>query len=203
MSRALTASVFVLILVLAPRPAVGQSEEHRFQAGVQVSGAASSEFDSSDVGLGGRVSWHPTPLVGTEAEVGFYPADFADDPAFSSSRVEGLFGATVGPRLGRIRPFVKLRPGFVTFHEAPEPFACILIFPPPLPCTLAAGRTVFALDFGGGVELYPTDRTFVRVDGGDRALRYPGPSIDRDGTARDDAFFSHDVRFAIGGGLRF
>jgi hypothetical protein len=192
----------VLVALLLSRPAGAQSGGDQFQLGVQLAGAVSSEFDRTDIGVGGRFSWHPTALLGAEAEVDFYPDDFADEPAFSRSRVEGLFGVTVGPRIGGLRPFGKLRPGFVTFRDAPKPFACILIFPPPLSCRLA-GETVFALDFGGGVELFPTGRTFVRVDAGDRVVRYPSPVLDRDGTPRENAFFSHDFRFAIGGGVRF
>ena len=203
MHHIVTMFVIVLLALSCPRPAAAQSAESQFQLGVQLAGAMSSEFDTTDIGIGGRLSWHPTPLFGAEAEVDFYPDDFPDRPAFSGGRVEGLFGVTVGPRLGRLRPFVKLRPGFVAFQEAPEPFACILIYPPPLPCTLAAGATVFALDIGGGIEWYPTERTFVRVDAGDRAVRYPAPVLDSNGMARDERFFSHDFRMSVGGGLRF
>ncbi len=194
---------FVLVALFCARPVGAQDDDRAFQAGVQFAGAVSSEFDSTDFGVGGRISWHPATLIGVEAELDYYPADFADDPVFSGSRIEGLFGATVGPRIGPLRPFAKLRPGFVTFGEAPEPFVCILIFPPPLACHLASGRTVFALDVGGGVEWLPSDRIVIRVDAGDRAVRYPGPVIDRDGTVRDDTFFGHDFRFTIGGGVRF
>jgi hypothetical protein len=193
-------SVFVL---LCARPVAAQSDDPRFEAGVQFAAASSGEFDDNDLGVGGRLSWHPLALVGVEGEFSWYPGELADQRAFSGGRVEGLFGATVGPRLGRVRPFVKLRPGFLTFQEASEPIACILIFPPPLSCTLAAGRTVFALDVGGGVEWFPSNRTFLRVDAGDRAVRYPSPVIDNSGAVQDEAFFSHDFRFALGGGVRF
>ncbi len=202
MNRVVVGSAFVL-LVLCSRPAAAQDDESQFELGVQLAGAVSSEFESTDIGVGGRFSWHPTTVLGAEAEVTFYPGDFPDAPAFSRSRIESLFGVTVGPRIGGLRPFAKLRPGVVSFREAPEPFPCILIFPPPLRCALAGGETVFALDVGGGVELFPTGRTFVRVDAGDRLVRYPAPALDADGTAREDAFFSHDFRFAIGGGVRF
>jgi hypothetical protein len=201
MNRVVIALVCAAGFLFVPRTSSAQSGE--LQVGGQVVGAVSGEFDSTDLGVGARVSWSPTPLLGAEAEIDFSPGDFADDPAFSGSRVEGLFGVTVGPRLGSFRPFAKLRPGFLTYGEAPEPFACILIFPPPLACTLASGKTVFALDVGGGVELFPTGRTFVRIDAGDRMVRYPGPVFDNSGTIRDDSFFGHDFRFAIGGGLRF
>ncbi len=205
------AALTILVFLFTSDPVSAQVDEPRFQVAGHVAGAVSSEFDGTDVGFGGRLSWSPTALIGADAEITFYPEDFsgdladgvANEPPFSGSRIEGLFGVTVGPRLGALRPFAKLRPGFVTFNEAPEPIACILIFPPTLRCTLAAGETVFALDYGGGVDVFPTDRTVVRLEVGARALRYPGPVVDSDLRIRDDAFFSHDFRFAIGGGVRF
>ena len=91
------------------------------------------------------MSWNVIPLIGAEAEVSFFPEDLsARGPAFSRDRVEGLFGVTVGPVIGRIRPFAKARPGFVLFRGAPRPIACILIFPPPLTCSARGGRPASA-----------------------------------------------------------
>ena len=168
-----------------------------------LAGAVSGEFDTTDTGVGGRVSWHPVELVGVDAELAFYPRDLGDRVPFSAGRVEGLFGATVGPRLGSLRPFGKIRPGFLTFREAPAPIACILIFPPPLRCTLAGGRTLFALDVGGGVEWQSSGRAYVRLDAGDRIVRYPVPTIDSRGTIQRESLSSHDLRFSVGAGLRF
>jgi hypothetical protein len=192
-----------LLASICARPLAAQSGDYALEASIQVATSVSTEFDGTDIGVGGRLSWHPATVLGVEGELTVYPGGFADQRAFSGGRVEGLFGATLGPRVGRVRPFVKVRPGFVTFREPSEPIACILIFPPPLNCTLAAGRTVFALDLGGGLDWFAARRTFVRVDAGDRALRYPSPVIDNSGAVRNDSFFSHDFRFAIGGGLRF
>jgi hypothetical protein len=172
----------------------------RFEIGAQVVSIRSSEFDRADTGIGGRFSSHPIDVIGLEAEMTFYPGDFPDRSPFSRSRIEGLFGVTVGPRLGSVRPFAKLRPGFVTFRG--RPVACILIFPPPLSCVLAEGHTVFALDIGGGIELFAGPRTLIRVDAGDRLMKYPGPSF-RDGRVAQDDFFSHDFRMSAGAGVRF
>ena len=202
MHRSLVFFAVLVFLVSWCPSAAAQAEDTRFQVGAHLAGVASSEFDASDFAFGGRLSWQALRLVGAEAELTFFPADFADDPAFSASRVEALFGVTVGPRMGAVRPFGKIRPGFLRFAEPPEPFACILIFPPPLACVLP-GETVLALDAGGGIELFLTDRTFARIEAGDRILRYPGPAFDRDRRVHDDPFFSHDFRFQIGGGLRF
>ena len=192
--------MFVLSLLFRPDLAVAQLDVGGFELGAQFAGAVSGEFDSTDVGGGVRFAWHPTTMLGAEAEFDFYPRNFG---AFSRSRIEALFGVTAGPRLGRVRPFARARPGFVVFRESLAPFACIAIFPPPLSCNLAAGATVFALDIGGGLEFQPAGRTFLRLDLGDRLMRYPGPAFDNNFTLQSNAFFSHDFRFAVGGGVRF
>lgn len=192
----------LVVIVVSPASALAQTDGPRFQLGVQFATATSSEFDSTDIGVSGRLSWSPSTLLGVEAEIGFYPSDFADEPAFSRSRMEGLFGVTAGPRLGQLRPFAKLRSGFVDLSNAPRPFACILIFPPPLACRLAGGDTLFALDVGGGLELLLNDRTFARFDLSDRAVRYPGPVI-TGGSVRNESFYGHDLRVSVGGGVRF
>jgi hypothetical protein len=197
------ALVFAIAVVALPDQAVAQSNEDRFELSVHVSTTLWSQFGRNDVGLGGRFAWHPVEPIGIVSEITLYPRDFPDRVPFSRDRVEGLFGVTVGPRFGRLRPFARLRSGFLNVREAPQPIACILIFPPPLSCQLASGRTLLALDIGGGVEVFATHRTFVRIDAGDRLLKYPGPVFDGNFTRRDADFFSHDFRFAAGAGLRF
>ncbi len=191
------------LAVARPDTAGAQPKPDRFELGVHVSSAISSQFHRTDVGLGGWVSWYPVGLVGIESEINLYPGGFPDRRPFSRGRVEGLFGVTVGPSFDRVRPFARLRSGFLNVREAPRPYPCILIFPPPLSCELASGRTLVAFDIGGGVEVFATRKTFVRVDAGDRLLKYPGPVFDNNRTRREDAFFSHDFRFSAGAGLRF
>jgi hypothetical protein len=195
--------VLAAIVVAGPGLAFAQVSPARFELAVQVPSTMSSQFDRTDVGVGGRFAWRPDAWIGLESEVVVYPQSFPDRVPFSKRRLEGLFGTTLGSAFGRARPFAKLRAGFLNVQEAPEPFACILIFPPPLSCTLAVGRTLPAFDIGGGLELAATERTFARIEAGDRVLRYPGPVFDVNRTRRDGAFFSHDFRFAAGGGVRF
>ncbi len=195
-------------LVMLIVPAIAVAQQH-FDAGAHIAVARSAEFDATDTGVGGRLSWHPVALLGTEAEMTVYPASFPNANGFSRSRIEGLFGVTVGPRLAGVRPFARLRPGFLTFLD--KPIACITltfssgpqtaIFPPPLSCELG-GRTLFAMDLGGGVELFPSNRAVVRIDVGDRILKYPGPSF-RNGRPTQDSFYGHDFRLSAGTGVRF
>lgn len=178
------------------------AQERRAELSGQFVAVHSGQFDQADSGIGVRFSWRVTPLVTMDAETSLFPAAFADAPAFSRRRSEFLFGATAGPRLGAFRVFGKARTGVVRFQGAPEPFACITIFPPPLACTLANGATAFALDLGGGLE-WLSERSVLRVELSDRPIRYPGPAWEADGTRRDGGFFSHDLRMAAGAGWRF
>lgn len=175
-----------------------------FEASVHLAASQWSEFNGSEPGLGGRFTWKPTSLLGVDAGLTWYPSDFpSQGVAFSSRRVEGLFGVTVGPRLNRIRPFVKAAGGFLRTAAAPEPFACITIFPPPLSCLMAAGHTMPAFEIGGGLDVSASSSTFIRVDVTDRVLKYPGPSFGRDFDVNDGGFFGHALRLTVAGGLRF
>lgn len=203
MKRLLVVLLAVIGLCVHPGAALAQSGSARFEVGAQVVVARSGEFDETDLGVGGRVSWNPIGLLGLEGEVTVYPRDYPGDRAFSAGRTEALFGGTLGPRLNRVRPFALFRTGFLTMQRAPRPFACILIYPPPLSCLLAAGQTLTLFDLGGGVELFATPKTFLRVDIGDRIVKYPGPALRGDRSSTTDRAYGHDLRIAAGGGLRF
>ena len=192
----------VAAMVALAGTASAQSSSRQFEAGAQVVSVRSNAFDATDIGIGGRFAWRPSRALGIEAELSMFPGEFPDRGAFSSGRFEGLFGATLGPQLGRVRPFASVRPGFTRFNAASEPFACIAIFPPPLSCQLGAGRTLLAVELGGGVDIDVAARSFLRINAGDRLIRYPGPVFDRT-TVRDDPYFDHDFRVGIGGGIRF
>ena len=189
-----------LLVLTVPAAAAAQT---RFDAGVHVSFVNSGEFDTTTTGVGGRVAWYPSSWIGAEAELTFYPGDFPDGRAFSSSQREGLFGVTVGPRLGWVRPFARVRPGFVTLSEAPAPFPCILIFPPPIACQLAGGATLAAFDLGGGVAVRRQPRLRCAWTSATGWCATPDPVIDEEREVRTDAFWGHDSRVAIGVGVGF
>src|SRR5215510_7613487 len=194
--------LFLAVCVLfAPASALAQSDSAEFELGGQFAIAKSSEFDAVDLGFGGRFAWLPGDVLGLESEFNFYSNGFPSAFPFTHRRTEGLFGATVGPTLGPVRPFGKARAGFLNIKGAPEAIICLLIFPPPIACELETGRTLPVFDLGGGFELL-SSRVFSRFDIGDRLIRYPGPVLSRRGV-RDDAFFSHDLRLGAGAGVRF
>lgn len=200
-------SVFIPVLLLLtclaalPSPALAQSPGGGWEVGGQLAHVRSSEFDDSDVGIGGRLAWFPATFLGLEGELDAYRSDFPDRR--ERTRLEGLFGVTVGPQLGRLRPFAKVRAGFLRYPPASEAILCVAVYPPPLGCTLAGGQTVTAYDIGGGVQGFVSRRAFIRVDLSDRLLRYPGPALRAGGKRTDGASFGHDLRLSFGAGWRF
>ncbi len=192
-------------ICVVPAFALAQSSNDRkLEVGGQLAVTDLDELETTDVGFGGRFGFRATDLLSFEAELNFFPSNIPDEVPVTSSRLEGLFGVKIGPRFDRFSVFGKVRPGFVQFGEAPAPFPCIAIYPPPLSC-IVGGKTVFALDLGGGVELYPTERSFVRFDVSDLMLDYPGPALrrNRGEFAGDGGFWGHNLRFAAGAGFRF
>jgi hypothetical protein len=199
MSSRIPALLVLSLLVITPR-----ADAQSFEAGAHLAASQWSEFDGTDLGVGGRLTWKPTSLIGVDADLTWYPSDFPSDRfAFSGSRLEGLFGVTLGPQVNRIRPFAKAAAGFLRSSEAPEPFACIAIFPPPLNCLMAAGHTMPAFEIGGGVEVSTTPTTFLRFDIADRIVEYPGPTFGANFELRDDAFYGHALRLTVGFAYRF
>lgn len=174
-----------------------------FGVGVHVAGSQWSEFDGTDTGVGASLTFKPIPLIGLDAELTWYPSDFTKEgSAFTQSRVEGLFGATVGPKLGSVRPLGKAAAGFLRVAQL-GPLVCIAIFPPPLRCALAGGDTLPALQVGGGVEVDTGSRTFLRADAGWRFLKYPGPTFGSNFEIHDEGFFGGALRFTVGAGVKF
>jgi hypothetical protein len=178
-----------------------------FEVGVNLLSSQMSEFDGTDIGVGGRFTWKPVPLVGIDADLGWYPGEYPPDGIpFSDGRVEGFFGVTVGPSVNRVRPFGKFAAGFFQTAATQEAIACLAIYPPPLNCVMAAGQTLPAMDVGGGVELLFTDRTFLRIDATARMLQYPGPSLQldhSDRTVHEKDYWGAAFRLSVGGGFRF
>ena len=197
--RSLIAGVLFLAL------GVAEARAQSFEAGAHVASAKWSEFDGTDLGIGGRITWLPTAIVGIDADLTFYPGEFPPDTAvpFSGNRFEGLFGVTVGPRISAVRAFGKVSAGFLQVGETPIAFACVAIFPPPLACTLAGGETMAVYEIGGGVDVSTSSHTFVRVDLSDRMLKYPGPTLRSDFSRQDEGFIGHALRLTVGGGIRF
>ena len=151
----------IVICVQAPCPPVVTTAVHR----------------ATELGFGGRVGYNVTRHVTLEAEGNYFPREgsVTDEEFTGGRKIQGLFGVKAGRRYETFGVFAKARPGFVHFSagDLQASGGCIAIFPPPLSCfdVEGRGRTDFALDLGGVVELYPSSRTILRFDVGDTVLR--------------------------------
>ena len=182
--------------------ALAHGEEARWDAGAELAVSRLSSLEETAVGLGLRLSYRAHDWLALDGGVTFAPADLGE-PAFSGSQAELLLGLRVGPRPRPLGGYVALRGGFVRFSEAPGPLACIAIFPPPLPCVLAAGERPLAVQAGAGLERKLGRRALVRIEIGDRLVRMPGPSFDARREARLEDFWSHELRLAVSAAFRF
>jgi hypothetical protein len=127
----------------------------------------------TEPGFGARLGYRAGDYVTFEAEGNLFPRDrFFED----GRKVEGLFGAKIGKRSKKAGLFGKARPGFLYASKGDFQFkqdsGCVAIFPPPVGCFDSTGKTGFALDVGGVVELYPSRRTIVRLDAGDSIIHF-------------------------------
>ena len=102
-------SLITLVAVLVPMWALAQD---RFDAGAHVAVARSSEFDATDTGIGGWLSWHPTALIGAVQVVvlSILSARKRGHPAWSSLARRVVVATLPGIYVGAaLTEFARLR----------------------------------------------------------------------------------------------
>ena len=175
-------AILSIVSLFVPRVVSAQSIGDRVEVGVNLSVLRLSDFDTTNAGFGGRLSFDLTRWAALEGEANFFPRDRIRHPEGNTSvgpiqiteerrRTDAFFGVRIGARGSRLGGFVKARPGVTRLSDKGLRCAgpgCAL-FLPPAPSKLAAE---FAFDFGGGVEIYPSARTVARVEMGDTVIRH-------------------------------
>jgi hypothetical protein len=166
-------------------------------------------------GFGGRIGYRAGNHITVEAEVNFFPRDRIFE---EGRKVQGLFGAKVGSHWEKVGVFGKARPGFLYLSKGnfePRPgVGCVTIFPPPVACFEAKGKTGFALDVGGVLEVYPSPRTLVRFDLGDTIVHLSDRKVAASAVPPFSPFSggviisrpgetTHNVQASVGFGFRF
>lgn len=172
-----------------------QAQETKIEVGAQFSALRVNISDENltDSGFGGRLTYNLKSSLALEGELNFFPKD----SLFTGRKVEGLFGIKSGWRREKFGLFGKVRPGFVHFGKefGPPGYACILVFPAPIGCSVR--RTDLALDLGGVIEIYPSKKFLLRFDGGDTIIRFVGRGSDPIKVTR------HSFQLSSGVGFRF
>jgi hypothetical protein len=205
-------TLLTAISVLGVTAASAQSSR-RLEIGGQASLLRLSDFDTTNGGIGGRMTVDIWKGVAADAEVQFFPNDNIFLPigagpsgvplearvAHSRRRTDGFFGVKIGNRGQKYGLFAKVRPGFTRLTD--RGIQCVGIDCARILMLLVRDeyRTEFALDLGGGVEFYPSARTVTRVEFGDTMIRYRSFAP----PCWADRCTSHNFSTRIGGGVRF
>jgi hypothetical protein len=201
----------ILVLSLASSAAVAhaQAVEQRVEIGGQASVLRLSDVDTTNAGFGARLLFKVTDWLSIDGEVSFFPHDKVVGPTMNTPvgpmridsarrRTDGLVGIKVGTGRHRFGVFAKVRPGVTRLYDkrtecVGNGCAVVLIrFAP------NSYRTEFAVDLGGGVELYPSRRTVARAEIGDTVIRHR--SLAAPGLS---GCTSHNLSSRAGLGVRF
>jgi hypothetical protein len=175
----LAAAALLLMVPAQNAQAQSGSETPKVEIGAHYTLLRFRDFDTTDSGVGGRVTFNLADNIGLEGELNFSPFLFID-----STRTQGLFGVKTGLRSEKAGIFGKFRPGFVRFGEN-------AVLP-------GQSFTQFALDFGGVFELYPSRSVALRFDVGDTVIRF-GSNFTADGST----FYSNNLQISTGVAFRF
>lgn len=122
----------------------------------------------NDFGFGGRFGYSPISLVTLETEIDHFPQNRYGQ----GTKTLALFGAKLGARTDSIGFFTKFRPGFITMSDEYTGSSDCLNNLTYAACF--AGQKHFAMDFGGGFELFPSKHTIIRFDIGNLLIRDNG-----------------------------
>ncbi|HZF41622.1 MAG TPA: outer membrane beta-barrel protein [Blastocatellia bacterium] len=185
----LAASALLLMVPAQNARAQARSETPKVEVGVHYTLLRLRDFDTTDNGVGTRLTYNLADSFSVEGELNFFPQkrpNFATNGlSVDSRRTEGLFGAKYGMRSEKAGIFGKFRPGFIRFSEGTPLFLG------------SSSDTEFALDFGGVFELYPSRHVALRFDVGDTVIRFSNPNLVADPT------FRHNLQISTGVAFRF
>jgi hypothetical protein len=107
-------------------------------------------FQTKPIGFGGRFSYNLTNYLALDSEGAYFPYYFED-----FGQAQAFFGVKVGKRFGPVGLFAKVRPGlFRDFVARPD----------------RRHQNFFALDAGGVLEVYPSERFLLRLDIGNTTV---------------------------------
>ena len=174
-----------------------QSDAPKVEVGAHYTLLGFSEFDTTDSGVGARLTFNLTNSFAVEGEFNFFPEKrrhFIEPFYINSQRYQGVFGAKYGMRKDKFGIFAKLRPGFIRFSEGPiDPSIRTLVA---VPNTFRSTEVI--LDWGGVFELYLSRHTMLRFDVGDTIIFFGNSTV-----SNNPGFTSHNVQLNIGFGFRF
>jgi len=199
--------IFLLLTIVAfASVAVAQSTKDKIEIAAQTTSLTLVNpdlpfFDATQAGVGGRFTFNFNRSIAAEAEINFFPQKLG----VSGSSIQAQFGGKAGKRFEKFGIFGKVRPGFLSVDRYG-------FLPPPGTQTGSAiftveRRTLFTLDAGGVLELYPSKRMVVRFEAGDTVIRHPAlfaqvSATDPTLVQLRQSKFTNNFQFTAGVGFR-
>ena len=188
-----------------------QVNDHRFEVGGLFTSITLDNFnartqsgsatgDSTVKGLGGRLSYNFNDNFAIDGEGSFFPESHLGNDA-SGEKLQGLIGIKAGVRNKWTGVFAKARPGVMWFGEFTTPGSCSATSFGSL-CSVSHEKD-FALDLGGVVEFYPSQRAIIRADIGDTIIHYSQRTFGAFIPTVLGAQTKNNLQISIGFGWRF
>jgi Outer membrane protein beta-barrel domain len=128
-----------------------------------------SEADSAVGGFGGRFTYNINNNFAIDAEGSFFPKRQFDSEELGQ-KLQGFAGVKAGIRKKSFGVFAKARPGVMWFGDFPSRGDCNPTSFGSI-CGVSHEKN-FALDLGGVIEFYPSNRLIIRGDIGDTIIHY-------------------------------
>ncbi|HEY1467448.1 MAG TPA: outer membrane beta-barrel protein [Candidatus Acidoferrum sp.] len=153
-------------------------------------------------GLGAYASYRFWRVLYFDSDVLYFPQDtHGPSNLYGGPVLQGLFGLKGGIRRNDFGFFGKVRPGFQSYAQALEAIAS----QPSDTVDYTYGRaTNFALDLGGIVEFYPTERGTLRIEAGDSHPFFSARTVNVNGKSLlFDLGMHHTIQLVFGYGWRF
>jgi len=162
-----------------------------------------TEGTRTEVGFGGYASYRFYGALYLDGDVLYFPQSTSSSGPHDGGRIfQGLIGIKGGIRRNNYGIFGKARTGFQSYSQALNSVTGTSSGG----FTYSYGRsTNFALDLGGIVEFYPTEKSTLRLEAGDTHIYWGTRSVNVDGTPVPFAGgkMRHSIQFIVGYGWRF
>lgn len=179
----------------------GRAGAAKLAVGGQVSSLNTRQNTRTAPGFGGWVDYRLSRAFAVGGEVNFFPREDPFNDLGGGRVTQAFVTGSVGRQFDGFRLYGKVGPGLNSFSRKING----LIFDGELVSAVDVGRkNLFALKFGGGVEMCPSSRFFTSIEAGDVATwqqsHLRSVSL-RPGNV--STFWEHNLQFGFRFGGRF
>lgn len=157
----------------------------------------------TEPGFGGYASYRFYGALYLDGDLLYFPRGTSfSGPHDGGTILQGLFGLKGGIRRNHFGFFGKVRPGFHSYSDALTSITTSSTSPPTY---TYARSTNLVLDLGGIIELYPNERSTLRIEVGDTHLYFGTRDVNVNGAIQPfpGGKLQHTIQLMLGYGWRF